>query len=406
MKLRGIAFLAGLVILATQFGTNFLGTAPRALFAGFQADSADLVVRRIDASHDAGSLTRGGFLLHPDGPYFSQSGLQGRVFSLLAIVWPYSRSALFDFLRWLCAVLAAVVFMIWIHALSRDLGWAAGIAWLLVLGSSWIVLFAPNIYWIVFSHFLPMVAVWWLLSRPRGVSPRMLYATYGLLVMFKCLSGYEFLSNILLSGIPVLYYFSSRAGETRATLVRRAALLIASGVLGFVLAAGVHVYQMRLFTGSWTAGIDAIAERASARTFGATGFGHAPADSNVVTIALRYARIPVFIIPMPGPRDVAIPLYAVGMIWLLSLVPSFGRRSTDSARRLATASILGFLATMSWVVLAKGHMFHHLHLNGIIFYLPWLLTAYAYWAHLLANRYSAAPVPPPGPSAAPASESR
>jgi hypothetical protein len=386
-----LAFLAGSVLLLLQFKTNFLGTAPRDAFPRFQWDSAALVERRIDETHATGRMTKGGFLVRiqpaAGEPYLSQYGLQGRLFAPMALVWPWSRASFFDFLRWLCAAAAAAVFMLWIAAVAREFGpWTAAGVWLLVLCSSWIVLFAPNVYWIFFSHLLPMIAVWWLLARRPGFPVGWLGAIFGALVLFKCLSGYEYLSNLVASGVPPYAYYAMKRRTSFRVFARNALWITACGVAGFLFAAFVHVHQVRTLTGSWSSGIEAIRERAAARTFGSSGFGHAPAESNVLEIATRYGELAVLV--PPGPPIVnelaEITLLTALLLWIIAVIVAF-RSGSDTLRHLAVMSMLALCASFSWVFLAKGHMFYHLHINAIVFHFPWLLTAYVLWVHTVVR---------------------
>lgn len=75
-----------------------------------------------------------------------------------------------------------------------------------VIFSPWVVSFARNLYWIEFSWFLPAIFSWLLFIRNNKTERFGLYLCIYLSCWFKCLSGYEYFSSVLLFAVAPYSY--------------------------------------------------------------------------------------------------------------------------------------------------------------------------------------------------------
>jgi hypothetical protein len=388
-------------VLTVQLRFDFLRVLDSSYKATFQLDSDNLVLKSLqDAHHQA----FGPMLLPTGEPYLSQFGLQGVV-----MAWISPGDQWYGALRVATAMLTAAVLSAAVVACWRAWGGRAATVLLLFLTTSWwLNAFGLSTYWQLWTMLLPTllpILVWPKLGTGRGKWLRGGALLAGL-VFLKCLCGYEYISTMLLAVAAGVAFHEFR-GRFDLRFLRAVVGAGVAGLVGFLVALGVHVAQLLTMYGS----AGQIWQRMTARTF-------EPADVSAVRDILRSWHEPVFggliansdspvrlwlfqaihylispAVNIPthptlglgptgflgfGSAQYGLPVWAFVVIWVLLTVQAFRGRQADAAlqRRLAVAAGLGLAGAWSWLVLAYGHMVFHLHIDTVVFYLPFLPLVY------------------------------
>jgi hypothetical protein len=415
-----LAWFAITVLLGVQFRFDFLRILDPAYKESFQIDSDLILVQTL--------VTPGRAFFDPmilvDGrDYTSQFGLHGMV---MAAISP--GLSLYGAMRLLTAMLLAAVIATAVIAVWRTWGGrVAGIFLALVACSWWLNAFGPSTYWQLWTLLLPTLAP--LLIWPRLGSGRRKWILGGALVAglitLKALCGYEFITTVIMGSVAAVAFHEFR-GRIDLRLLLRLGLVAGAGVIGFVVAIGLHATQ--LFARYGDASV--IASRAGDRTFSpfdmegvvewvrlyaagddwfrwmVEGDGAAGVWGYRMTQYLRDSALSV-----PSRPEIGVgPTYAVP-IWVFVLVFAViawrayrGKGAdVDLQRRLSLAGGLALLGALSWLVLGFGHMVRHPHIDAIVYYLPFLPLVFLMVAMRVASfSHRLWPARPAAPTSAPA----
>jgi len=431
------------VVFTTQYFSQTLGAQPE-----FQSDSDALVIRKIEAGLSLpDEFAQYGGFLHDDENelYVSQLGLQGTIYhTIYQLVRPVLSAEVFLALM---RMVNALLFIILVFALASHLLGsyplvATAIAALLVLLFAWTTYFSTSLYWILWAQFLPFAVAF--LLYPRVVDRRMSFLAFcaiiAALVLFKSLSGYEYITNVIAAPSVALVYYGIKEKMPLRTLILRIIAVGIAGVIGFAAAIQLHLLQGILFFGSIEQTLDRVLSRASIRTFGERPA--ACSQGNVVYLAYRYMIISVLPDNIVSPLAVlhAVAFAEIGLVllpaaqstrwmkrlfsrvvligialvaaialiiaviryvrldgdWLAGILLTLGvgiallvwarlinspppeeKKQSYDLRALAIATLYALPISWTWFVLAQGHMACHFHINAIVFFLPFgLLVAY------------------------------
>ncbi len=401
---RTAAVAAYTLLLYASFAHNILcipeavgecaGTF-RSAYLGY--DSA-LVLNRL--ADDPGgpdrlpSLTAWDAAAGVERPYRSQYGLQGEVLSAAC------RATGADPFRFAIAAagvgagLFALGLALVFASLGPRVGWPAAHVGVVLTAAVPVYLpFAPSLYWVPVVLLAPFLAAWFLIPWAGRRPGRWVVvgAVVGALVGVKCLCGYEYVTTVILAPVAALAYHATvrRAGLWRTAAA--AAGLWAAGVAGFAGAVAVHAAQIERDTG--TPGLAVIRERAAHRAGTADARNEvkylflAP-DPERVPEAVRYpvrCFLNYFWLPtVASPQTWGGARFAVSLGGVTIVAAGLGAVALAARRRLppevvalVPAGAVGFAGAVSWQVLAVNHMTAHVHLNLIVFTVPFLPLAFA-----------------------------
>lgn len=302
--------------------------------------------------------------------YTSQYGLQGKIYSYGA---KYFGLSVKTFHRTNCALLALVV-LILIAQIAKIFSKSfAVIFFVSILFSPWIVSFARNLYWITFSWFLPAVFAWMLYFCKSIRFKCMMYAGIFFSSCFKCLSGYEYFSSVLIFAVAPFVFFALMAENRKDVLsnIRQALFICLIGTFGFIVAILMHAYLRS--GGSISSGISTIWHNdVLRRTFGGNVKDFAPVYANSLkasawsVIRIYFSDWQTNVISLPVIKWFSFK--ALGMLAILALIFSYRRNKTEA--RYCLSLIIAFcLPALSWYMLGKSHSFIHIHMNYVLWYM-------------------------------------
>lgn len=285
---------------------------------------------------------------------------------------------------------------------------ALGVVALLILSPRFGVM-AGHVYWAGFLVWLPFTFMW--LAYPRLRHGRRWLAGLGaiaFLVGLKCLTGYEFVTNVAIgAAVPVVYYeLKDVVKIDRSVLVPLMGRVISVGiasVVGFAAAAAMHVAKASAYFGSVHDGWQALILPMQYSTAAETSIRAMPVSpASIAGMISSYAQQSIVLIFSLE----AIVLVLVAISYIASVKARTVRpgESCDpnwpKTRAFGLAALLASIGSISWMLAVK-HMMAHLHINWLCFFafmLPMLVpfTIYAVETYLLGRVPERQPAPAAG----------
>jgi hypothetical protein len=421
-RLRGVlSFIFVFVVLFLGF-TNTWKTVSEEMFQAQLRHSDARVVARLVRSHQSGLLSDGGFLGYgtqsviPPGPpelftlqyqsyttqtgfssyypYMSQNGGQALFFGLLDRALPMPPGVKLSLFYALTALLSTIVLAAITLWFAREFGVTAG---LFVLGSvvfsQWLLVFGHSLFWSVWAFYLPMLATTLFLERRKGGRLPGLVPLVFLSVLLKCLfTGYEFITTTLIMMlVPVVYYaVAERWGGGKALKFGLVAASAAGAAV--VLSALLLCLQFSIAGGGLADGVRHMWYCLGKRTY-----GNPAAFLGDNAVGLRAGLIPVILqyitgVYFDGCSFLHVPetrawcrllniryLYLIVVFLAASVfVYASGRQGGPGRPQRKVSALLlttwfSILAPLSWFVLFKAHAALHMHLDFIVWQMPFTL---------------------------------
>jgi len=333
--------------------------------------------------------------------YNSQMGGQGMFFSMLDRLTTFSPEQKFHFFQAFTSLLSALT----ISAIVLWFYWEFGLTVaLFVLASAicsqWLVVFGRNLWWSMWSFYLPVAVMMHQLRLKRevmNIRQFALAATVFLTIFIKCLfTGYEYMTTTLVMMIvPLVYYGILWGWSYRKFLTGLVTAAFGSG-LAIFLTLIILCFQVASVKGSFRDGVNHIVYSFAVRT-------HAnPHEfSSEYAASLASGTIPVIIKYLRGTyfdahtyisfsnRFVSthllkwtylhlILLFLI-MSGLLSILRNRCRSEEEKRKQLALilATWFSILAPLSWFIIFKAHSYIHTHMNFIVWQMPFVFFGFA-----------------------------
>lgn len=432
-KKNWILAVISFLLLFASYTFNIFGLWD--YFHAFQKDSDSLIVNEIGCRYAHGHDFFGGQLVIEDSyfksknpasdyqncarpmfkVYVPQFGLQGHIISFFA---PSDPTRYLQFVRGIIAALLAATMTWLIIKIRQELSLTVALTLLAgLLISDWMVYMARSLYWVPVTMFLPFVFSFATYQKFKARGKILyFYLILGTLFFIKALNGYEFLTDVILSSFaPIIYWEIKEKGQIlwKKLSIKFAKVMIA-GVAGFLLALAANFTQAALFFHSPQIAFQAIQNRALDRTVGVGAndnliLGDLPAQSHFIEPELYgivnqfypldhlkpdnvfggiayqitcYLFLGIYTIPVllkyPLTTLLQSALFVIGTSAFILWRWHESGLLKKSQKHLALASMLvfSFASSISWFIFAHAHIVHHLHLDGISYYIPFAIVFY------------------------------
>lgn len=323
---------------------------------------------RCDPSVAAGELEFPG--------YASQIGLQGYVFAFLSHLLGFLpvRRTLFLF-RLLCSAAMAIVVMLISWLVGKKYNRNLSIAFFITFFCSpWIDGFAPNLYWVSFTWFLPMLIGLIVSLDYNRYDKWWIYLLTFLAVCLKSACGYEYLSTVLMAMIafPICdFLLTIRKDPQKGLHILWVIIKLGvTAVLGFLCVLLIHAYMRG--EGNLFKGIESIWKiDVLRRTLGGNPDDFDPIlvtsiEASVWDVIYKYLCFN----PNVVGADIIDGIRAVCFIPMLvyaSMSFVFHAVKKENAWEMILFVLL-ILTTLSWFILGKSHSFVHTHMNYVLWY--------------------------------------
>lgn len=421
-KRRMIKYITG-ILLFLAFTFNLFHSSPLQHFLSFQSDSQALVIGRLAYADKQGVFSRSGLMgfAHPIHEhadknafqykifvenlsvndfesYNSHPGLQGIFYALLLKIIPLKGWNAIFFLQCLVSLFSAWIFGYWLRWVRRIHGEEAfWINLLFILGSSYIVLFARNLYWVLGMMYLPLLACLWWSERTSYQNKGTLK---GLFLIMSCAAllkglfgGFEYVSTTCLMGLLPLFYYGIRDEWPKNIFVKR--IVTAAGAIGIAnfFTAILLVFQLIPEKGSFRQAVAYLWYSFGKRSYGGvTNYtfdvqAEESLKSSLPEVLGYYFKLPVVDLShltshQEFKQILTLPLYYFVILFATVTLYYLYRFTVKRVRsRVSLAAIvtlwLSILPSLSWLVVFKGHSYAHTHMNGIVWSMPFLLWGLA-----------------------------
>lgn len=333
-------------------------------------------------------------------PYKSQTGGHAMLYGLLDRVFPFSGTSKLFIFRALNAALLAALLSVIIGWVYLEFGMIpSAMIFLSILLTPWFTLLGRNIWYALWTNFLPVAIMLVLLRKESSTGKWMgwkagLAGTLAILTNF-IMNGYEWVSTTLIMAfMPIVYYYLKDRWQFRKLTIR---LLQLSG--GVILSIGVSfsvlAWQIASLTGRFKDGFDWLYFSFLKRTYGGTeeimNTEYArQVESSLSHVIYIYLGGTAFYLPpfleelIPPPLN---KIYFAQIILLFLLVTIFllirtgGKhqkiRLNSNIRALIFTTWVSIIAPLSWFIIFKGHAFSHWHMNNITWFMPFCLFGFA-----------------------------
>ncbi len=342
--------------------------------------------------------------------YKSHPGFQGIAFSLFDALTDFTPARNLAIFRISVSLLLSVILAAFTLWLVDELGWLASLfVVLFILASKWFTLLGGNIYWSLWTFYLPL-AVFSFLLRRLEASPK--YPFSLLVIIAFCVtlvkilfSGFEFITSaLLIVAVPFLYYAILNRWEWKVFLARMVSigislaaatvggLLILFAQVNSVLQNNKETLDYIIF--AWnkrTYGYENLLESSVgvSRKFGVTLFEVIVNYLNGYAFSLS-TRLRI---NLPWIRDLIDGkyLFLILLFVCATVIFFFQNNSAKNSSIYRTGIVLigttwfSMLGPLSWLLVFRDHAAVHTRLDYIVWQMPFMLYGFALVGFVISN---------------------
>ncbi|ABM02304.1 hypothetical protein Ping_0446 [Psychromonas ingrahamii 37] len=355
-------------------------------------------------------------------PYTSQIGLQLYFYSFLS----NNINMSIQNLKQITSLLMSFVVLLFYFPIKKEFGFLSAIGFSVIfIFSPWVVTFSNNLYWAMFTWFIPILITFYLSHSAFKSSKRLLIMSCLLIISFliKFLCGYEYITTIAITScLPIFYWgFKTKVTNVKIIYVLSSVIFsfLAAFIISLVLYSSVYgssnlekiVTKRVLYSDIQKQINDYCKDNKTQDCKDEFIKDYAPSlNANPIKVVATYFKFRSFL-PWSGPQDGEVIsadkikikkwikqpyLYeniinlekqsykymletVLNMILFLIFNILICRKAMKSQDKkdiilIATA----FLAPISWYALAKGHSYLHTHINYILWYILYVPLGMAY----------------------------
>lgn len=337
--------------------------------------------------------------------YCSQPGGQGILYSTLSKLLPFSASIKVKIYLAINSALVAFCFILLLGWVLRNYNFTTTIVtFLLIFLSPWINNFAHNLWWSLWSFFIPFLSMLLYLERckkdPSKYSNRKLFFILFLAVLIKCfITGFEFISTTLLASLCPLVYFWILEKRKFRDLVKSSLIAGSAIFFAIIITILILIIQIRALLGSYKDGINHLVYSFIKRT----SFNQVETDidtvytnhgiGDILSIYLKGNAFRFGFLNNEGYSFnffcfVLILVICAGIIIYISRKSNANIKNNDKA--LLITAFFSILSPLSWLILFRQHAYIHVFLDYIVWYIPFLLYVFViigYTIHLIFSKF-------------------
>lgn len=321
--------------------------------------------------------------------YYSQLGLQGRLFSMFPKNMTL-KAAMSLFQGILGFSLALVVVLICVGIYRKYNADFAVIFYLVTLLSPWVIGFSTNLYWMEVTWFLPLLVGIFCSNHIESKKARVASYLFAFVtIAFKCACGYEYITVVMLGTIVFLLADLTMAivkkQKEKFKLIFRTTFFVGLfALLGFIAVILLHA-NLRGNGDIFDGVKDIYYSDVLRRTLGGNSnmFQDVYAESLEASVLYVVAKYFWFKTPLllGIPGKAFIVLVAVSFAMVLYKVA----RKKDSGEILALYIWTGIMC-VSWFILGKAHSYVHTFLNYVLWYMGFVQIIFYVPIHEIADK--------------------
>ena len=308
--------------------------------------------------------------------YKSHSAFHTLLFTSINKIFNFNPKTMVNLFKFLTALINAFIFTVLITMIFSRYGiFITLFITLFLILNFWFICYGNELYMFFGFMFIPLIISWKVFesySDKNNLSYTKMYFFITLAILFKCLlTGFEFIScSVLMVFVPIVFFSIERKWKITRFLFNNILASI-SIILGVVIAMVILCFQISFV--DVNVGIEHMLSRFIERTAGAgvdLANEIAPERLELFTVLKLYlttTAINTF-------RFIHTLFWQLLFFHILACVILLSFRKYKA---LIVASLVAFLASVSWLILFRQHAAVHTHLDPIIWYMPYLFFAFA-----------------------------
>ncbi|PCJ27654.1 MAG: hypothetical protein COA97_03285 [Flavobacteriales bacterium] len=241
----------------------------------------------------------------------------------------------------------------------------------------WFVCYGNEMYMFIGFMFIPLVVAWKVFKEELSNSKVLLFITLAVLVKYL-LTGFEFIScSVLMVFVPIVFFAIENKWKLKK-IIFNSVLSVAAVLIATFLVLLVLSLQLWLLEGDFYAGIEHLMSRFVYRTVGA---------GEITPDRLELLSVMNFYWNESAIKLSETIVFSFGALVFLHFGASLLLLFFKKHKGLIAASFVALFVSLSWFVLFRQHAAVHLHVDPIVWYMPYLFFAFAVLGVLLKELF-------------------
>lgn len=315
--------------------------------------------------------------------YQSQPGGQAITYSILQSILPWGGKFHLPLFRFLTVTLSALAFALFVGWISRNFGIIPAIVtFLLILFSAGIYRFAFNLWWALWSFYIPFITMLLVLEKRKKRNKQLfdgkLLIILGFTMFLKFFfTGGEFITSTLVMAMcPIIFYLlweevSIRFGITY--FIKASITACLATILGLIL----MTFQNKCYLGTWSEAYNYVITcftRHSTDPIEPTG------GATFTEIASKFFTNDAFYWSFTSftlSHIVVVCIITIVSAYLYITNRNKGSLENTKIKYLVIVTNIAIIAPISWLMFFPLHVLHHQMFDFITWYMPYYLFGFA-----------------------------
>ena len=314
--------------------------------------------------------------------YKSQTGGQAFLYACIQKILPVSNLVKIQIFRAINALFVTICFILFLGWVYRNFSFTSSIiTFLLLLLSPALTLFGHNLWWALWSYYIPFITMLLVFER-KSLNPEKWTNNKLLLAMFlsvfaKCIfTGFEYITSTLVAAIcPVIYYCIDTEKTLKETILSLIKFSVIA-VLAVIAEMFVLILQIRALDGTFMDGFNHIILSFGKRAvFKPDEIQYSVGE--ILSVYLNSGGVINTYSSLNITYLFFIILTVVACLLIFFFTRNLSKKTTNRNIALLSTTLISILAPLSWFIIFKEHAVVHMFLDYIVWYIPFLLYAFA-----------------------------
>ena len=314
--------------------------------------------------------------------YMSHPGGTGLLYSLIQEVLPTHNTTNLLLFRLFTILLSALVLSLFVYWLYKNYGLTVAlVTFILSAHIPIIILLSYNLWWAFWSYYIPFITATLILEY-RKRKNRLLFDNKLLLyILMTCFlkfffTGFEFITSTLVMAVcPVIYYLILENKRIKSSFIYLTKSSIAA-LSGILLGVFYLITQARLYTGSWTAGLNHMVDAFFRRSI----YNEGMKEPLLLETFKSFGARDVFRLDYNSDITITYTTLTIAVILLCTILYASRHKLQEMNNRANIAlifiTLIAASGPLSWIVVFTQHARYHT-LDIIVMYMPFCLYAFA-----------------------------
>ena len=346
--------------------------------------------------------------------YNSQTGGQALFFASLDNILPFKKSINLKIFYIITSILSSILltlFLVWVAGMYDVL--TAAFALLFILLSPWITIFGRNIWWSLWSFYIPFITMLLCFNKESlrniHISYFRLFLISLMAMLAKCFfTGFEYITTTIIMALTPLLFYTIYQHWNLKKFIKRLFYVSSGYISAILLSFVILAIQISYVKGSIVKGFEHIIYSFGKRTSGdPSNFPEVYKDSlqsSYTGILKKYLTGKAYdfnsFIHFGGRHLWIIDfrelififiVFSILYYYILKRV-SINDLNRSKGKALLITLWVSILAPISWFIIFKGHSYIHTHMNFIVWYMPFCLFGFVVigvvLSHLLKRAFN------------------